>query len=187
MARRKKGKDGYYREKRTYKGVTYDIRAKDEKELEEKVRQKKNEIDAGVHEKVEEVTFKAAAERWVDIYKNEPYITKIRHKAYRTVLNKHFYPYIGNKKVSSIQQDDLQTLLSRFAGYSKDYAEFALMVIKQFFKYARKNNFTKSVPEEDLILPKNLKKPNERAFKDDEIKNLLEAVKDYKKDRKSVV
>ncbi len=81
------------------------------------------------------------------------------------MLNKHFYPYIGNKKVSSIQQDDLQTLLSRFAGYSKDYAKFALMVIKQFFKYARKNNFTKSVPEEDLMLPKNLKKPNERALK----------------------
>jgi len=170
MAKREKGKDGYFRAKIKYKGETIDVRSQSEKELEEKIRQKKNEIDSGVSVRGKDATFKERGDAWLELKK--PDITYPVYKAYKTTLEKYAYPDIGDMKISQVTKSDILGIISGQAEQSAWTRARIGMVMSTVFALAVEDKIITSNPVSSV----KVKLPsgsNVRSLTDDEVKLLM--------------
>ena len=105
-----KQKDGRYRAKvnvgmRGFEPIYKYISGRTKKELEEK----KQAVLGG--QSLNQYSFGDYAELWFELYK-EPNLGVSAKMAYRTALNKHILPILGNKYLASVTTEDLQALLN---------------------------------------------------------------------------
>lgn len=107
---------GIYRYHRSYKGVIIDLSATNEDELEEKVRKRKNEIDAGLNIKSADVTVKAYGDHWLSL-KKPPAVSQPVYTAYKKYLKDYIYPEIGHIRV----RDVVHTQCLKIIANSVDY------------------------------------------------------------------
>lgn len=175
----KKQKNGMYREKATYKGVTYDLTAKTERELMEKIVKRKAAIDDGEYSIHANMTVENWARVWLEEYKR-PNVIKQSYDGYKSIINNHIIPYIGKKKVCDLLPVDVQSVLNRQRGKSKSQVIYVRKALTGMLKEAKKNKLTR----EDLC--DGLKNPEweeggTRAFTDEEIQLLFKACKKHKK------
>ena len=100
-----------FRHREVYKGVKFDLTANTERELAEKVRIRKNEIDKGMATDGENITVSRWAETWLTVHKKNEVSDPV-YKAYETHLRDYVLPYIGNKKMSAITPTDIKVILN---------------------------------------------------------------------------
>jgi integrase len=174
----KKQANGMWREKATYKGVTYDLCAMDEETLRKKIYDRKAAIDAGDISTGENVKVRAWAAKWLEEYKRPSVIEK-SYRLYRTNLENHILPYIGNKSMRDIRQVDLQEILNKQQGMSASHIMHVKCAITAMFKSAYVNGIIKSNPAEGLFAPAG-SVGESRAFTDMEVRLLLEACREHK-------
>lgn len=150
IMRFKQQADGFYRFRETYKGKKIDLRAKNSKELEQKVYSKRKEIDDGICNTSWSVN--KLAEEFLKIKK--PIIQPNTYKDYKINLDKHVLPMIGNKKVIDVKSADLQKVMNKQAGKSISLCKHIKAVLTGMFNYGIKLNLILVNPAIYIEYPK---------------------------------
>lgn len=173
----KKQANGMWREKATYKGVTYDLCAKDPEALRKKIYDRKAAIDAGQYSISANMTVENWARVWLEEYKR-PNIIENSYRHYKIILDLHILPYIGKKKVRDVLPVDIQGVLNRQQGRSKSQIRWVRQTLTGVFGAAVNNKLRSDNPCAGLVNPDGVE-GGSRAFTDDELKLLFDACEDH--------
>lgn len=154
------------------------IRAKTEKELQEKYIQKKWEYEMGLLVVNKNTTFAHWADEWLNTYKKN----KVHEKYYRDLTNlvhSVFTSKIGSLRMGDIRTVHLQNCINDLEGKSASYITKATLAIKSIMKKAIANDIILRDPSLNIEPPKGPKK-SRRALTDIEQAIFMEAVKEHK-------
>jgi len=148
MPRRKDG----YRHREKYHGVEIDLYSVDEKTLAEKVRAKKNEIDAGLSREGAKLTVKKWCDAWEQTYKkgvvSDAYYDDIVRK-----LRDIIYPEIGHKHIRDVKPMDLQSILNKHADKSKSTLTKIRSIMTEAFRQAVVEGHISTNPAVGIKIP----------------------------------
>jgi len=136
----------------TFEGKRYDITAKDQDELNEKVRDKKKELKDGSMLVDSSMIVSVWAQKWLNTYKNKSLSPDTR-KDYLARLNRHILPHIGGMKIRDVRPIHCQNILNKMDGYSKDRILKVKNTMYQMFKKAVTNRMIAYNPADDLEIP----------------------------------
>lgn len=171
----KKDKRGYYRETGSYRGESYDFRAKSKEDLRDKVQRFMDQIDHGIVSPG--MTVDAWAACWLETYKQRTVSAK-QFATYQGIIKNYVIPAIGRRKLHDIRSVELQGILNNL-NCSRDYGAKILQTIKQIFRTARQNKLIADDPAEFLQLPK-LRSGTRRSITDAERSLILRACENHK-------
>ena len=177
MPRRKKDARGYVRETGTYLGERYDLRAKSDKELDQKIKAKRAEIESGVKLVDPNITVREWGARWVDTYKSG--VTKRTRRLIEGRLVKHIYPHIGYMPVPKVRPIHCQECLNAAAGMAPDTIKKIAQALTQMFDAARKNGLCRFNPATDLTMPQAGTQTTHRSITSRERVILLQTAKTH--------
>lgn len=99
-------------------------------------------------------------EEWFKIYLEEYFRPRVRDNTYyggKRLLQHHLYPVLGDKLLSNITTDDLQTAMPKMFSeriYSDGTYKIFHTRLKDGFEYAVKQNVISHNPAVDLFMPK---------------------------------
>ena len=172
MAKRKKASDGFYRAKVVYKGKTIDVRSQDDKELEEKIRQKKDEIDSGIMNDGKHITVSEWGDKWLSIKKAD--VSEPVYKSYKIYLEKYIAPQIGDKHLYDVVPSDCKAIVDADLSKSTSHRQKLRIVMTAMFGAAVRDRLIPSNPVTGLKIKKGESK-SRRALTDDEAAALLKA------------
>lgn len=142
-----------FRYQKNYKGIRIDLTAKTADELEEKVRRRKNEIDAGEQLGAEAGTLvRVWANKWLTTYKIHDVSTR-NYEQYEANLRLHVLPAIGGKLLSDVRQYDLQEILNKKTKYSRSHIIHIKNAITGMFGSAYENGLIRVNPALNLKIP----------------------------------
>jgi integrase len=127
------------------------VSARTEKELEEKLFEKKVELRAGV-DITTDVLFRAYAELWIKTYK-EGRIRPSSLSSLRSTFDKHIIPFFGDMCLKDIRPLHVQMFLREISGYSASLQRKCLTGLKSVLTSAVDNGLIVRSPvrEEDKI------------------------------------
>ncbi|MBR6890102.1 MAG: site-specific integrase [Clostridia bacterium] len=92
------------------------------------------------------------ASEWYRIRK-EPFISASSRESYRSALNRHLFPVLGDRMLRSIGAMELQELLNSYAGKSKSLITNILATLRGVFGSAMADRLISSDPTDYLIRP----------------------------------
>lgn len=92
------------------------------------------------------------AVEWFRVRK-EPFISASSREAYRTALNKHLFPVLGDRNLRAITPLELQELLNGFAGKSKSLITSILATLRGIYGAALADRIVTRDPTERLVRP----------------------------------
>jgi integrase len=160
------------RYKKTYNGVRIDLTAPDQDELDEKVRQYKNRIDAGLHVKSAMPTVETWGRMWLETYK-KPKIAPKNYTNQDAICRNYIYPAIGKVRICDVTNIALHQILLSQAGMSKSHVSHIRSVLTDMFKQARINRYINDDPSFGLYIPDNVTEGTHRPLTDTETTALL--------------
>lgn len=153
------------------------IRAKNEKELEEKFFQKRMECEMGLLVFTPNTSFARWVEEWLKTYK-QPNVTAKTLRDIKGLVQNVFVNYIGGMRVSDIKTVHIQNCLNRMNGKSQSRINKATNYIRDIFRKAEANELIKRNPTHQLVPPKG-SIGNRRALSTDERKYFLRTVQKH--------
>lgn len=166
---------GQPRYRGTYKGISIDLTAKTAAELEEKVRSRKNEIDAGlVVGSAADITVRTWSQKWLKVYKR-PSIDAKNYKNYETNLNLHILPEIGAKKLCDVKPVDLQQILNAHGDKSRSHVGHIKDALTGMFREAFRNGYIPRDPALGLKIPDSCSSGTHRKLTKEETDLFLQA------------
>lgn len=151
---------GFYRKQGTHNGVRYDIHARTQKELREKIKKKIDEIDSGIVDS--DTTVSAWADKWFASYV-QPRLEKKQSGDKRGILNNYILPAVGHMRISDVREVHLQAVLNSL-NCSTSYGRKIMQTMQQLFRSARQNKIIADDPAEFLTLPALKKEQRRRAI-----------------------
>lgn len=92
------------------------------------------------------------ASEWFRVRK-EPFISASARESYRTALNKHLFPVLGDRMLRAITPLELQELLNSFSGKSKSLITSILATLRGVYGSALADRIVSRDPTERLIRP----------------------------------
>jgi integrase len=92
------------------------------------------------------------ASEWFRVRK-EPFISASSRESYRTALNKHLFPVLGNRMLRAITPLELQELLNTYAGKSKSMITSILATLRGVYGAALADRIVTRDPTERLVRP----------------------------------
>ncbi len=101
-----------FRHREVYKGNNIDLSANTERELAEKVRIRKNDIDKGMAFDPDNITVEQWAHTWLTVHKKSE-VTEPVFKSYENYLNNFVLPSIGKKRVEAVTPTDIKIILNK--------------------------------------------------------------------------
>lgn len=143
-----------FRHQETYKGTKLDLSANTERELAEKVRIRKNEIDKGIRIDGENMTFASWSELWLSQYKQN-YVSEPHYKAIVSRMENYVIPQIGKKRLKEIKPIDVQTLLRRCDGRSFSLVSHIRSELSECLSQAVNEQYILFNPVANIKTPKN--------------------------------
>lgn len=164
---------GYYRHRETYKGVTIDLKSLSERELAEKVREKKNAIDSGDDVMSPDISVERWCDTWLDTYK-KPTITEKGYDNYRYIIKNQIKPALGKYKVKAIKPVILQQLLNDLNENDKSFSFInrVKVTLNAIFDLAVENGYINKNPASALVTPA-AKDGTHRALTEEETAALI--------------
>lgn len=175
MPKRKKDPRGYVRETGTYLGERYDLRAKTDRELDEKIRAKRAEIESGSKIIESNVTVKEWGKRWIATYKTN--VTKRTRGLIESRLEKYIYPQIGYMRVEKVRPINCQECVNSSAGKAPDTIKKIAQTLNQMFRAAKDNGLCRANPAESLTMPRAGAETTHRSITEREREIILETAK----------
>lgn len=115
------------------------------------------------------------AVEWYTVHK-KPEIKESQQGAYRTMLNKHILPALGDRNLRAITSSELQDLLNTFAGRSKSQITMALAVLQGVFGFAAYEGIIERDPSERLKKPDATPPKERRALTQEERQKMVEII-----------
>ena len=92
------------------------------------------------------------ATEWFRVRK-EPFVSAATRESYRTALNKHLFPVLGNRMLRAITPLELQELLNQYAGKSKSMITSILATLRGVYGAALADRIVLRDPTERLVRP----------------------------------
>lgn len=92
------------------------------------------------------------AVEWFRIRK-EPFVSASTRDSYRTALNKHLLPVLGDRNLRAITPLELQELINRYAGKSKSLITSLIATLRGVYGSALADRLVSRDPTERLIRP----------------------------------
>lgn len=92
------------------------------------------------------------ASEWFRIRK-EPFVSASTRESYRTALNKHLFPVLGDRMLRAISALDLQELINQYAGKSKSTITSIIATLRGVYRSALADRLVSVDPTEHLIRP----------------------------------
>jgi integrase len=179
MAKYKKRPDGRYEVKITLgidpdgKYIRKGIYGRTIAELEENVRQAKNQFEQGVDLLAQKPTVKVWADKWLEVYK--PDIARSMRSVYMGMINKWLHPLHG-LKVDKVRQVQLQEILqSASQSLSQSSIDKLYNCIRGIFSTARHNGLTVKDVSEFISKPLGGAKNRREALAEKEKDMLVKA------------
>lgn len=151
---------GFYRKQGTHNGVRYDIHARTQKELREKVKKKIEEIDSGIVSS--DIIVSSWADRWFASY-IQPRLEEKQAGDKRGILNNYILPAVGRMRMKDVRSVHLQAVLNDLH-CSESYGRKIMQTMQQLFRSARQNKIIADDPAEFLQLPALTKERRRRAI-----------------------
>jgi integrase len=105
-----------YEKRFTYKGKQYSVYGKSANELDEKVMEKKKEVDAGTYGVNKDLALDKYFAEWIERRHQKNLIKGSTYNKYRSYYNKHISPKLGKMKVKDIERrhiENFQTDLNK--------------------------------------------------------------------------
>lgn len=165
------------RHRETYNGVRIDLSANTERELAEKVRARKNDIDKGIcGGKNINVAYWCGV--WLSEYK-KPFVTAKAYNTYSGLVKNYIIPAIGKLYLTDVKPIDLQKILTSRTGMSFSHVSRLKVTIREIFDQARGNGYISTDPSERLKLPPTTKGTH-RAITEEETRVLFEVADNTK-------
>jgi len=136
------------------------------RELEERVSEIRRQASMGTIVNDEGITVSEWAEEWFHTYK--PGVSYRTQKMYRSVIDAHIIPAMGQMKIKDVRPHNIQHLINtkHSEGLTRAVEKISL-TLKQIFKKAVENSLIAKNPAESTELPKILR-PKKRALTDEE-------------------
>lgn len=177
MPRKKEARYGpyqYYRKQIKRPDGTYEsIYGKTIAERDERVRIRLAELAQEAELAADPFVWEYAA-KWYA--RQEPGLTEVRRKHFRSQINKIILPVIGSKRMSEITSDDLEDVLATRRHMSRSAQEKTVQILKAIFHAAYKAEVIKKDVSDDLKAA-GKPAPPKRALTPSQEKTLLEAVR----------
>ncbi len=151
---------GFYRKQGTHNGVRYDVHARTQKELREKIKKKIEEIDSGIVNS--DITVSSWADRWFASY-IQPRLEEKQAGDKRGILNNYILPAVGRMRMKDVRSVHLQAVLNDLH-CSESYGRKIMQTMQQLFRSARQNKIIADDPAEFLQLPALTKERRRRAI-----------------------
>ncbi|MHC1695118.1 MAG: tyrosine-type recombinase/integrase [Eubacteriales bacterium] len=173
MAKQKKNTDarGYVRKILTLDGDRYDLRAKNEEELDKKILQLKIDQAQGRLKLDKNTSVKTWADQWLSVYKKGK-IADAYYKDLSAMFDNHILPSIGKYKLCEIKALHLQKLVNGYEGRSKAFLMHMRSALYGLFDKALSNDMILSNPARQIELPNGTYK-GRRAITAEERKHIL--------------
>ena len=129
-----------------YRVITKHVRCNTEAEFE----QIKAELQAQADRpEIVDPTVREWSETWLAEYKIADGITKKSYSMYPNMLNNYILPVIGDRRISTVTEDDCDKIMVGMRGLSKAYQHQCLMVMRRMLKQAVKRKMIDSNPAAD--------------------------------------
>lgn len=107
------------------------------------------------------------ATEWFRVRKS-PFVTASTRNNYRTTLNKHLLPVLGERNLRAIRPVELQDLVNRYEGRSKSLITDIIGTLQAIFAAAKQDRLVRDNPAADLQRPKPKPVTERRALTDEE-------------------
>lgn len=109
-----------------------------------------SELNKGTFIEPSKMLFSEVSIEWLECRKRE--IRYSTYKTYNQVLDTHILPYLGNVKISKINQRLLNSFINEQyeKGYSKNYIAKQIAVLKLIFNFAVEESYLKHNPAKKL-------------------------------------
>ncbi len=143
-------------------------------EAEKRLRALQNEKDAGVFVEPTDLTLNQYLDKWLVIVQRK--VAKRTHEDYSELMARYVKSELGEKRLSSLKNDDIQTLYTDMLerSLSSRTIRYTHTVLKAALKRAVKMGLLKSNPAEDVELPRKEQREM-RALTPDEARKFLDA------------
>ena len=160
-----------------FDGKRYSVQRKTEAELEKAIEKKKRELAEG---KIKEsnITVKAYAYKWLDIYKT-PYVSRSTDEMYQSSINT-ICEYIGSKRLKDVTPEDIQRIITSEyeKGRSKSKIDKVILTVRQVYRQAVSDRVISYDPTTTIKKPR-IKEESRRALTDEEYTIVVEHAKEH--------
>ena len=162
----------------TFEGRRYDITAKTEDELYEKIALKKLELKEGKL-KEQNILVKDYCKKWFETFK-EPYVGAHTVGMYDRAI-KHINSYIGHLQMKKVTSSHIQKIITSEynMGKSKSSIDKDILTLRQVFKQACLDKVIRDNPTLAIQRPK-MQEGRRRALTDDERKAVMEVSENHR-------
>lgn len=165
-------KPKYFRSTFTWEGQRYERKSRiSQRDADRKADQLKDKLERGEIGVSSNMTVKAWAETWLEVYK-VPAIGESQYKAYVGYINNAIVPAIGTRKIKDIKDVELQKIINSRAGNSKSDLTKLRYTIRGMFRRAHASGLISKNPAEYLELPA-AEDGTHRSITEDERKRIL--------------
>ncbi len=103
------------------------------------------------------------AAEWYRVRK-KPFVSASSQQSYRTALNKHLFPVLGDRMLRAITSMQLQQLLNGFSGCSASKITVILATLRGVFSSAKADRLIDTDPTASLVRPSASKPRQKTAF-----------------------
>ena len=162
-----------YRHREIYNGVAIDIRANSTKELVQKIKKKKDQIDRQTVSP--DTTLLRFGQMFLETYKVNS-VSASWYADLESMLKTKIVPGIGNRPVGRLKPIDVQQFLNSLTDLADSYVKKIFDLTKQIFHQAYKNGLTVTDFSEDLIRPTGKASDSGRSLTAREIAALLKVI-----------
>ena len=169
-----------YRKTFTFEGKRYDVTAKTEQELYEKIARKKIELEEGYNKITKNTLVRDWCREWLDTYK-APTVGLSWYKSIEGICNNIIIAEIGNMRIKDVKSVHIQKILNSMSNCSRSYLGKIRVVINEIFLTAKKNGLIKENPAEGALLPQGRKPTARRSLTPSERVYLLRAADKHPK------
>jgi len=171
-------KPPYFRHRETYQSVKIDLTAKSERDLAEKVRQRKNEIDSGSTLGSKSMTVKAWCDEWLETYKKDK-VSDPYYKTIKSYFANYIYPEIGALPIRAVKPMNVQKLLNAHDNMSASTVSKLRTAMSEAFRQAVIEQHIPVSPVTSTTVPKKAKAGTHRALTEAERAVLLQACESH--------
>ncbi len=161
-----------HRHRETYRNVEIDIKAASSKELSDKVKKRKDQIDRGFMD--DTIKLSEFGKRYLEAYKLRT-VSYIHYKDLHYLLGV-IVAGIGDKPLCNVRPMDLQAYLNTLTHFSDSYIKKQYDLICQLFTHAYRNGGTPTDYTLNLIKPNGKPTGNGRSITDHERTILLQVL-----------
>ncbi len=163
-----------YRE--TYNGVKIDLTANSQKELMEKVRRRKDEIDNSINTNKSSISVSVWAYEWLNVYKKADLSAPV-YKSYKAMIDLYVMPIIGHTRVKMVTPTEVKNVIN--SDNKGDWHKIKLIqILKAIFESAVDNRIIDINPCKNITAP-SIPTSSIHTLADDERNILLTVCKNH--------